>query len=391
MGRACCPASSAAILCHLAPALGQLPQVNLDGWTSSAVCGECHQAIHAVWQHSLHANAWSNGVFQAAYRRSTEAYGEAQGRLCLRCHAPTVRHTDDDAVARPITAEGVTCDFCHSVSGVDLTDPVDPIRIEVGSAKYGPLRHAQSSAHKIINSRIHTRSEFCAACHEYRNAGGLTILGTYSEWKRSSYAKRGRQCQDCHMPLVPGRVVALKVEAETPTSVNLHDISGSHDIERVRKAITLDVEGYEWIGDRVWAYLTVANKGSGHCFPTGLPMHRAVLEVSLRDGAATVDRREIPFEIVMLTKSGKPIATEFEVFGAAARVRSDTRLKPDETRRIEVAFETVKASRLSLYAALYYEYATEAIVEGDEGVRIEPVQMRFLVASRRNTIRPSGR
>jgi hypothetical protein len=374
-----------------APSTEQLPKVNADGWTSSAICGECHQAIHAVWRQSLHANAWSNRVFQAAYKRSQETFGSEKGRVCLDCHAPTVRHGEDYAVADALTAEGVTCDFCHSVAKVDLTDPVDPLRVTVGDVKYGPLRHAQSPAHKIINSQLHTKAEFCAACHEYRNANGVAVLGTYSEWKGSSYARRGTQCQGCHMPLVPGRVVALSVKDKTRTSVNLHDVSGSHDIERVRKAISLEVEGYEWITDRVRVYVKVANEGSGHCFPTGLPMHRAVLEVTIRERGKFIGQREIPFEVVMLDNKGRPLQREHEVFVQAARVRSDTRLKPNEARSIEVVFRDVKATRLSLTATLYYQYSTEALVEREDGQLIEPVEMKFLVASRQTSMKPLGR
>lgn len=374
-----------------APAADDLPKINPDGLTSSAVCGECHQAIHAVWRQSLHSKAWSNGVFQAGYRRSQELYGAENARMCLSCHAPAVRHNKDFAVKEPITAEGVTCDFCHSISGVELQDAAFRLRLEVGKTKYGPLRHAQSPAHEIIDSPLHTRSEFCAVCHEYRNADGLTLLGTYSEWKQSSHARRGRQCQDCHMPLVPGRVVALDVKRDTPKVVNLHDVSGSHDMERVRKAVTLDLEGYEWIGDRVWVYLRVSNVGSGHCFPTGMPMHRAALEVTIRQGSEQVGHREIPFEIVMVDSKGKQIEREHEVFFKAARVRSDSRLKPDESRPIEIVFRDVTASRLVLRAALFYEYRTETLVTDEKGERIEPVEMKFLVASRQKTLKAPGR
>jgi len=368
-----------------------LPQVNPQGWTASAVCGECHQAIHAVWQQSLHANSWTNGVFQAGFRRSIETYGEERSRLCLSCHAPSVRHGSDYAVKETITKEGITCDFCHSVQSVELTDPVDPIRLTIGKTKYGPLRNAQSPAHQIINSDLHKRSEFCAACHEYKNASGVTVLGTFSEWKNSSYSTRGTQCQDCHMPLVPGRTVALAVKADASGMVNLHNISGSHDIERVRKAITMEVVGYEWLGEKAWVYVRVANEGSGHCFPTGLPMHRAVLEVTLRKAGETIDRREIPFEVVMLDASGRTLRREHEVFTSAAKVRSDTRLKPDETRVIDISFRDIKASRLVVTASLYYEYSTEALVRDDKGERIEPVEMKFLLASREHSMKPMGR
>jgi RNase P subunit RPR2 len=368
----------------------RLPQINPNGWTSSAICGECHQAIHAVWQHSLHAKSWSNGVFQAAYRRSIDAYGEEGARVCLSCHAPTVRQGQDFAVKDPVTAEGVTCDFCHSIAAIDL-DAADPFRVNLEKTKYGPLRHAQSPAHQIVDTSFHKNSEFCGPCHEYRNAQGVTVLGTYSEWKESTYARQGKQCQDCHMPLVPGRVVALNIKEKTPTSVNLHDISGSHDMERVRKAITLEISGYEWHGDRVWLFVKVSNVGSGHCFPTGMPMHRAVLDVSIHDGLKLVDRREIPFEIVMLDKEGRPLHREYEVLVKAVSVRSDTRLRPGESRSLDLSFRDITAPRLTVTAALSYEYSTEALVTTEGETRIEPVEMKFLIASRQSSMKPPGR
>ena len=158
-----------------------------------------------------------------------------------------------------------------------------------------------------------------------------------------------------------------------------------------RKAITLKLEGHEWIGDRVWVYLRASNVGSGHCFPTGLPMHRAVLEVTIRDGQKTVGRREIPFEIVLVDSNKRRIEHEHEVFFKAAEVRSDTRLKPGESRTIEVNFRDVKAKRLTVHASLSYEYSTEALVTDEKGERIEPVDMKFLVASCQKTIKSPGR
>ena len=366
------------------------PQVNPDGWTSSNVCGECHQAIHAVWQQSLHASAWSNGVFQAAYRRCRDKYGSDHARGCLMCHAPTVRYGGDYEAKNAITREGVTCDFCHSVAAVDLADPVDPVRLNVGKTKYGPLRHAQSPAHETVDTKLHTQSEFCASCHEYRNAHGISVLSTYSEWKNSPYAKMGKQCQDCHMPLVPGRVVALEVKKETNNKVNLHNISGSHDMDRVRDAITLEVTGYEWLGERVWVYIEVANEGSGHCFPTGMPMHRAVLEVAIHDGSKLVAQREIPFEIVMVDKNRRPLTTEYDVLINAVSIRRDTRLKPKERRTIDIPFRDVKAKRLTVSAKIYYTYVTESVTS-EEGIdKFEPVEMKFLIASRRSSMKPLG-
>jgi hypothetical protein len=104
-----------------------------------------------------------------------------------------------------------------------------------------------------------------------------------------------------------------------------------------------------------------------------------------------VGRREIPFEVVMLDKRGRPLRREYEVFVKAARVRSDTRLKPDEVRTIDVSFRDIPASRLVVTATLYYEYATEALVTDEGTERIEPVRMKFLVASCESSMKPLGR
>lgn len=193
------------------------------------------------------------------------------------------------------------------------------------------------------------------------------------------------------MPLVPGRVVALHVKRDTGKEVNLHDISGSHDIDRVRAAIKLELVGYEWLGERVWVYVKVANEGSGHCFPTGMPMHRAMLEVTIHEGSKLVGKRKIPFEIVMQDENRRPLRREHEVLMKAASIRSDTRLKPNEVRTIDISFRNVKATRLVLSATLYYEYTTETLVRTDGETRIEPVEMKFLLASRKSTMKPLGR
>jgi len=273
---------------------------------------------------------------------------------------------------------------------VDLSDASDRIQLSFGPTKYGPLHHAQPPSHQVIHSKLHSRSEFCAACHQYRNTVGVTVLGTYGEWKESSYAKNGKQCQDCHMPRIPSCGVALDVKKDTEETINLHNISGSHSIDRVRTTATLDLAGYEWIGDRIWVYIKVANRGSGHCFPTGMPMHRAYLDVAISDAGQVVEQRKIPFEIVMLDKDARPITREHQLIMEAASVRSDTRLKPREVRTIGISFRHVTATRLTLTANLYYEYSTETLVTDDAGERIEPVTMSFVMASRKSSMQPDG-
>ena len=373
---------------RLAP---EAQRINPNSFTSSRVCGECHQAIHAVWQESMHSRAFSNGVFQAAYRTAKQGVNKERASLCLTCHAPTTRRTGDFVAANPITQEGVTCDFCHSIRGVEFEDGQPRVDLNVGRTKYGPLQHAQSSVHHIVNSRLHQRSELCAVCHEYRNEHGVVILGTYSEWKASPYAREGKQCQDCHMPLIPGNVVASKFDVPVREGVNLHNVSGSHDQERVRKAVAMKILSAVRLGQKkVRIRISVANTGSGHSFPTGLPMHRALLEVNLTDRGRQIGRRVIEFQKVLMNR-GRPITEEHEAFLEARSIRYDNRLKPKENRTIDVTFSNVEVSEGLVDVSFWYQYETRAVRVKDGIETIEPIEMKFLLAAEKKRLPMSRR
>lgn len=361
-------------------------RIEPDTFTSAKVCAECHQAIHAVWQESMHSRAYSNGVFQAAYQEARRADSQ-RAALCLECHAPTVLKTDDEAVKGRIINEGVTCDYCHSIRSVNLDSWENRADLHVGRTKYGPLKHAQSPAHQVVDSALHRGSELCATCHEYRNEHGVAILETYSEWKSSSYAEEGTQCQHCHMPLVPGEVVALKVKTRPREGINLHNISGSHDLERVRKAVTMEILSAVRLGpDKVRVRVSVSNVGSGHCFPTGLPMHRGILEVRLTDGWRELGRRTVEFEKVLLDERGMPITREHEAFLATRAIRNDSRLRPKEQRTISLTFENVDAPKCTVEASLSYQYSTRVLKLKDGAEVVEPMEMQFLLASARKQL-----
>ncbi len=373
-------------------AFTDIPKLATNTFTRAMVCGTCHQAIHAHWQQSLHARSFSNGVFQAAYRSATEAYSPERSRLCLKCHAPTVQKTQDYAAETRMTKEGVTCDFCHSIRDVHLDTPEKGIDLNVGETKYGPLRHAQSPAHKVVHSELHLRARLCAACHEYRNQHGVPILETYSEWRASSYAKLGAQCQNCHMQPLAGRVAPWGMKDTEHEEVNLHNISGSHNSEQVRKAVTMEVLNVERVGGKnVLVRISVHNTGAGHCFPTGLPKHRAVLEVSLMDGDRLVARRTIEFAKVLLNNKGMPITNEEEMFLEARSIRSDTRLKPEEERIVTVTFHNAEMPGGQIEASLWYQYSTRTVKLKDGVEGIEPTEVKFVLASQKRPLPKAGR
>ncbi|MCP4784845.1 MAG: cytochrome C [Fuerstiella sp.] len=185
---------------------------SLDHYASNADCLRCHERIGEEWKGSMHAAAFHDPIFRALYRKGSQETDGLTDRLCMGCHSsPLVvsGHGAPEGLDQfgPPVDEGVSCVVCHSISGSNLaspdalpanasfvTDPQGPIR-----GPYAERRCLQRGRATVPNE-VMTRSEFCANCHGIVHpVNGFVIERTYEEWRDSIYAKKGIQCQDCHM------------------------------------------------------------------------------------------------------------------------------------------------------------------------------------------------
>jgi hypothetical protein len=216
----------------------ELPPVprGLKDW-SQARCVKCHEPDAELWQHSGHAAARTNFVFQAALRFDEPTW-------CVRCHAPLARRADRSVPAADAPAEetGITCATCHASERGVLAS-----------------RESPKSPHAIeVDLRLHS-GELCAACHQFgfavRDAHGhlarLSAVSpqqdTWSEWKRSGET---RTCVDCHM--------------------KDHAFGGVRRFDALKAAITVrEVDGA----------LELSTRDMGHPFPTGDIMRWLTLEL----------------------------------------------------------------------------------------------------------------
>jgi hypothetical protein len=249
------------------------------------------------------------------------------------CHAPTALATGDWELQRPVTREGVTCDFCHTVGDVDLANRERPFDLQPGAVKRGPLEYAKSAHHETAYSTLHKSSPLlCAACHEYVNAKGVPVLSTYSEWTGGPYPARGQTCQECHMPLVPGTSVK---EALDPTQrrINLHRIVGGGTAARVRRGLDLSLQSVDVGAASADVAVVVTNTAVGHSAPGGLSTKSLVLAVGVDTGSGELaNRRERIYRRELRDAAGRPLATVQDLFLNAAAVGEDTRLKQKEAR-----------------------------------------------------------
>jgi hypothetical protein len=326
-------------------------------FTSARQCGTCHRDIYMAWQGSQHARALENPIFRESYSEARHLAGEAAIRLCLMCHAPTVVLTGDYALAREVTREGVTCDFCHSLRGTDLHQREHPFLLDVGATKYGPIRDAASTGHRVAFSEFHLSSLQCAGCHEYQNERGIPILSTYSEWEQ--YRQRGgdKECQHCHMPQVLANIVDPKVKRIRGAFVNLHTMPGGHSRDQLVRALEMRILEVQRVPRGLRVKVRLRNVGAGHAVPTGSPTRKVILRVEAETEGGQRARQERVYQRLLLDAHGVEIRRDSLLFTAARAIARDTRLAPAEERVEEFWLPLSAEGNLTITATLTYLYS----------------------------------
>lgn len=355
---------------------GEMPRLNPTGFTPSQVCGACHQDIYAMWKGSKHARAFENPIFAAAYRDVRRAGGDAR-RLCLRCHAPIAAVTGDLNAREAITREGISCDFCHSVTGVAIRDADSPFVVEVGAIKRTAKVGATSPAHAIQPSILHKSSRLCGGCHEFRNGEGVTTISTFSEWRASPYPAELIACQDCHFAPVSGRP-AIQSRSAPDSTVPDHRLQRS--VEQLREAVRLELSQPAREEGQVLVTVVIRNIGSGHAVPTGHPSRRLLLKVEARAGSngALLGEAARRYQKLLLDENGQALVRDSDLM--RARKVSDNRLAARESRAETFTFPAPSGEAVQVRAEIEYLYRS-LILPGNEW-RVQVAQQEATLPAR---------
>ncbi len=332
------------------------------GLTSAEVCGRCHRDILSAWKSSVHARSMEDPLFQDCLDDARSRFGESVRTRCLSCHAPTVAFSGDHNLQTKVSWEGVTCDFCHSISRVDLQNSGRPYKLQIGAAKFGPLKDASSPVHAATFSSLHTDPAVCAGCHESRNEKGLLVLSSYSEWVESSFGQDRASCLNCHMAPVKARVVEAKILRTKKETVNLHQMPGGHSVDQLNKALSARLVPRRE-GDQLHVELIIRNRGAGHMVPTGSPLRKLVVAVEVHTSDGQTQSAERVYERVIADEKGARMTNEPDTWLRGARVVSDNRLKPNEERTESFTFR-VPRGQTRVQAHFWYHYSPMPSREG---------------------------
>ncbi len=209
-----------------APAQGDAGAPSLPGAVTREqlrdpeTCKGCHPNHYREWSSSMHAYAAQDPVFVAMNQRGQrETHGEL-GDFCIRCHAPMAvidKRTKDglDLDHLPDKDRGVSCYFCHDVTGID-GDHNGMLRVANDTTMRGPIRDPlQPGVHRAEFSEMFEDTSprstaICGGCHDIVTQTGVhlertrfakSIETTYSPKSATGAPPAFDSCVGCHMPV----------------------------------------------------------------------------------------------------------------------------------------------------------------------------------------------
>ncbi len=411
-------------------------QVASSEFEDPAVCMACHPDIFKQWNGSMHSNAFVDPVFQALWRIGVRETNGAVEKLCAGCHTAIgtvsgeIRLGADGVFqASDIAKKGVICDLCHTIKGsrAHETPTGEPqnasIIVDPGDVKRGPYKDSDSAYHDSEYSELHTKSEFCANCHNvFHPSNNFPIEDTYREWKNSVYAKAGIQCQDCHMMPVEKAIEAARtlvkqlnpgqpsITGPRREHMHTHEFVGANAVvtallgaknhaaiavKRLQNAasIALELPAQVAPGSAVAFQVRVRNETAGHNLPTSLTDVRQLwLEVVAQldgkevfhsgalDGAGAVDPDAVMFHAVAIDKDGRHTVKPWEI----VHFESNTSIPPkgEAAPSYGFALPVDAKGRLTVTATLRYRSFDQGLANLLLGAGAPKIPVIDMVAAR---------
>jgi hypothetical protein len=370
--------------------------VSSSDFESPEICSACHAEIFTQWKGSMHSNAWFDPVYRSALNMMSQASGGRVDRFCMGCHTPigvvSKEARPDGAGMSAVANSGVQCEFCHNVSatsGIGNGSYVLTPKLHGRPLKLGPYKDAVSPFHDTAYSKLHTQSELCGDCHNVTHPfNRLPIERTYTEWRDSTYAGEGIQCQDCHMKPVMGKASPL---GKYRDKVFQHYFVGGNalvpqllgsDLHAflaeglLRSAARIDIDPSPLTAGRSNVLrVRVTNIGAGHKLPTGFPEGREMwLDLRVIDGNGVqiyrlgavrngeTEKGTRSFKVVLGDKDGQVVKTNILT---ADRVLYDTRIEPRGYRDVEYVIDVPESAKgpLHVTADLNYWSFSQALLD----------------------------
>ncbi len=215
-------------------------------------CKSCHPAIWREWEKSMHAQAWTDEVYQAAAAQIKD-----RENSCDPCHAPEPILVTGIGKMPKLRNEqrdsGVSCLICH---------------LDTDGAMHGPPASAETNFHANVTDPIYTSpTKLCATCHGQKSVPEHDQVSSFLD---SRYAEEKKSCATCHMPIVNRMQSTASYES---IKGRKHTWRGSRSVAQLKSAATVKIE---FEGKK--ATVILQNK-AGHLMPGGT-LRTIILDVT---------------------------------------------------------------------------------------------------------------
>jgi hypothetical protein len=328
--------------------------LNLDDPTT---CAPCHAQVVAEWKTAMHARAHhdEDPVYAGMRSLRMKKQGDQVAGKCAQCHNPRAPEAPDSPAGRA----GVSCATCHHLAAVDTSGTVKgakALTFAEGDVLRGPhtipAERAAGAPHGLGPEApwLTDGQSVCLACHgAMKNPQGVPTCTTGPE---HAQAEGAPGCTTCHMPEVAGSSGAVSPR-DTHRS---HAFHGPHDLWRGETDFMATAVDLSATLDGTTLTATLVNQAS-HGMPSAFPGRVVLVHATGTDasgqqvwtnfeGDPMKEDREAVLNKVYVDAEGKPTLPPF-----SARLASDTRLRPDETRTLSW---TVPDTVVSATVALKY-------------------------------------
>ena len=196
---------------------------SINDFKSAQECASCHEDHYNEWFSSMHSYTMRSPIFFSYKEKTAESHPATGDNFCMQCHNPVSFLTGNDLTnfttvnelqnsdIDQVLKEGITCDVCHTATGIsqtvyasdDISANAEYKLYPLGNIKFGPIQNPEpNDFHDSYYLPTYSTSQMCLPCHDLV-VRDVEAEITFTEWNRipgfSMFG--GVSCQQCHMPL----------------------------------------------------------------------------------------------------------------------------------------------------------------------------------------------
>lgn len=355
-------------------------------------CQACHPEQFRDWKTTWHSKAHEkkNPLFSKVISfiklKKYKTKAEILTR-CAKCHNPKLQISKvddsylfakafevetkntkkvDSALVAKHTQDGISCFICHNIDKLgEKTDlkmgGLDIVHWTKGNLIVGPFEKNNRAGFHETDQREHfvKGNKLCLTCHQ--GSANYNDLPGYQTGEEIATVENAKRCVDCHMSTSHEGIIAPTVirKGEMPLvrKIRSHLFAGGRNGKILATTLKMSVKSNAKNID-----ISIKNL-TPHKAPTGFSARSIVIETTFYKGKKVLKKEDTELSAKYVDRRGHETISYI-----ARKLKSDTRLKPRETRVISLA-KPAGANKVVVQAWYYLvQPKLQKLLKLDDGI-----------------------